>query len=251
MRGGTLDAMAHRKRTTSRRSITSHKEHETYSRDLEAFMFPLSEETMSEVNSTQARIQAEIVSRLLNAKERYPDPPVALKGERLLELTEDYARLGIALDRLLTLRNTDGAVERILKTDPQNPEARTLRRELLFFEGLVLIAQSSLVPYLERVAVVNGLDPSPFRICWENLTPDSRAKAIALSARIALLSEKHEHDPWIPASVATRRSGLSADTIRKRAERDHWPVEKIGRMNAYRLSDLERAWSKRNFRTDK
>lgn len=99
-------------------------------------------------------------------------------------------------------------------------------------KGARLSAASRSLIREATIAFGNGLDS-----VWESLaTPEARAAAQSL---------------WIPANVATKRSGLNADTILKRAKREGWPVEKIGRMNAYRLTDLELAWPKRNFRTDK
>lgn len=95
------------------------------------------------------------------------------------------------------------------------------------------------------------------------LSPATRAKI--LDATIALGNKLHPvwevlampeavantRIEWVAANVAVKRSGLDAGTIRKRAARERWPIDKIGRMNAYRLSDLERAWPRKNFRGDK
>lgn len=59
-----------------------------------------------------------------------------------------------------------------------------------------------------------------------------------------------KHSALIRADEASRLSRLDADTIRKRARRDGWTTKKSGRMNCYRLEDLERTWPSRRFRPD-
>lgn len=56
---------------------------------------------------------------------------------------------------------------------------------------------------------------------------------------------------WVTARTASLESGLSADTIRVRARREEWPIGKAGKMNSYRLSDLEGAWPERRFLPDR
>lgn len=55
---------------------------------------------------------------------------------------------------------------------------------------------------------------------------------------------------WIRADEAARNSGLSADSIRKRATREGWKVTKSGQMNCYRLEDLQVAWPNKDFSSD-
>jgi hypothetical protein len=60
-----------------------------------------------------------------------------------------------------------------------------------------------------------------------------------------------EPEEWIRAGTASRASGLSADTIRKRAEKERWRIRKSGSVNLYLHADLKRTWPDLEFRADK
>ena len=62
--------------------------------------------------------------------------------------------------------------------------------------------------------------------------------------------ESGGHAVWMRADEAAKSSGLSADSIRKRAAREGWKVQKSGQMNCYRAEDLQRASPNRSFSSD-
>jgi hypothetical protein len=53
---------------------------------------------------------------------------------------------------------------------------------------------------------------------------------------------------YVRSDDAASRSGLSTETIRMRAKRENWPIEKSGKMNCYPMECLTRAWPNRKFR---
>lgn len=55
---------------------------------------------------------------------------------------------------------------------------------------------------------------------------------------------------WVRSDDAAKRSELSPDAIRKRAERENWETKRSGRMLCYRLDLLETAWPNKSFRAD-
>ncbi len=90
----------------------------------------------------------------------------------------------------------------------------------------------------------------------DNVSSGKREENAERAGLPAMTSLSSNADPrrktslWVRADDASRRSGLSADTIRKRANRDGWYIEKSGELNVYRIEDLESVWRDRNFRHD-
>ncbi len=55
-------------------------------------------------------------------------------------------------------------------------------------------------------------------------------------------------DEWIRSDEAAKRTDMSPDAFRSRANRKGWPTKRSGRMRCYRLSDLQAAYPNKNFR---
>jgi hypothetical protein len=75
----------------------------------------------------------------------------------------------------------------------------------------------------------------------ENSSPEAAATQTSTAAT----------QKWIRSDEASRRSGLSPSTLRKRANKQGWRTRRSGpKYLCYRLEDLENAWPHKNFRQD-
>lgn len=79
--------------------------------------------------------------------------------------------------------------------------------------------------------------PSP--AIWQKLDPARMQLADLVKVRAEAERASTE---WVNASDAVEESGLDADSIRKRAEKEEWDTIKEGRWNCYRRIDLHQTW---------
>lgn len=111
-----------------------------------------------------------------------------LEGDELVEALRRYDGVSLIQERVIELQDLEPSIDRFVAADPNDAEAKSLLDELAWLKCVLLLNGLSLLRCLRNTAFAMGLDPIPFTIVQENLTRETRAKALGVAELMVLKS---------------------------------------------------------------